>query len=134
MAKVRIGRFEVDEAELARQHREAVRRGAEALKTEPQARRATYDRNSNSLIIELKNGVTFFIPCDLLQGLKGARPDDIAEIELMPRGAALHWEKLDQDFSVAGLMSGVYGNEAWMKSLEGENGRVASQSRKRKTG
>ena len=134
MAKVRIGKFEVDEAELERQHREAVRRGNEALKTEPQARRATYDRDSNRLVIELKNGVMFIIPCDLLQGLRGAHRDEIAEVELMPRGAALHWEKLDVDFSVAGLMRGIYGNEAWMESLQRENGKIATQSRKRKTG
>src|SRR6266542_5866644 len=134
MARVRIGRFEVDEAELERQHREAVRRGNEALKTEAQARRATYDRDSNRLIIELKNGVVFMIPCDLLQGLRGANRDEIAEVELMPRGAALHWEKLDVDFSVGGLMRGIYGNEAWMESLQRENGKVGAQTRKRKTG
>ncbi len=134
MARVRIGKFEVDEAELERQHCEAVRRGNEALKTEAQARRATYDRDSNRLIIELKNGVVFMIPCDLLQGLRGANRDEIAEVELMPRGAALHWEKLDVDFSVGGLMRGIYGNEAWMESLQRENGKIATQTRKRKTG
>src|SRR2546430_14362935 len=85
MAKVRIGKFEVDEAELERQHRKAVRLGNEALKTEPQARRATYDRDSNRLVIELKNGVMFIIPCHLLQGLRRAHRDEIAEVELMPR-------------------------------------------------
>ncbi len=134
MAKVRIGKFAVDETELELQHREAVRLGNEALKTEPQARRATYDRDSNRLVIELKNGVVFIIPCHLLQGLRRAHRDEIAEVELMPRGAALHWEKLDVDFSVGGLMRGVYGNEAWMESLQRENGKIATQSRKRRTG
>ena len=129
-----MGKWRMSDEEFERQYVEATRRGNEALKTEPQARRATYDRDSNRLVIELKNGVMFIIPCDLLQGLRGAHRDEIAEVELMPRGGALHWEKLDVDFSVAGLMRGIYGNEAWMESLQRENGKIATQTRKRKTG
>ncbi len=124
----------MSDEEFERQDIEATRRGEQALKSEAQARRATYDRDSNHLVIELKNGVVFIIPCDLVQGLRGAHRDEIAEVELMPRGAALHWEKLDVDFSVGGLMRGIYGNEAWMESLQRENGKVAAQTRKRKTG
>jgi hypothetical protein len=127
MAKVKIGRFEIDEEELERQHREAVRRSKEAGKTEPQAKAAYYDRKADHLVIELKNRVTFIIPCELIQGLRGADPDLIAEVELMPRGAALHWEKLDQDFSVAGLMAGIFGTRAWMSELARRGGRVTSE-------
>jgi len=129
-----MGKWRMSDEEFERQYIEATRRGERALKTETQARRATYDRDSNRLIIELKNGVVFIIPCDLLQGLRGANQDEIAEVELMPRGAALHWEKLDADFSVGGLMRGIYGNEAWMESLQRENGKVVTQNRKQKTG
>jgi len=129
-----MGKWKMSEEEFERQYAESTRRGKEALKIEPQARRANYDRSSNRLIVELKNGVVFIIPCDLLQGLRGAHPDDIAEVELMPRGAALHWEKLDADFSVGGLMRGIYGNKNWMESLRQENGKIAAQTRKRRTG
>lgn len=129
-----MGKWRMSDEEFERQDIEATRRGEQALKSEAQARRATYDRDSNHLVIELKNGVVFIIPCDLVQGLRGAHRDEIAEVELMPRGAALHWEKLDVDFSVGGLMRGIYGNEAWMESLQRENGKVAAQTRKRKTG
>ncbi|MDQ3753480.1 MAG: DUF2442 domain-containing protein, partial [Acidobacteriota bacterium] len=89
MAKVKIGKWEIDEEELERQHSEAVRRGEERMATEPQAKSASYDRKTNRLIIEMENGSTFILPCQLLQGLAGAAPEDIAEVELLPYGNAL---------------------------------------------
>jgi hypothetical protein len=130
MAKVRIGKFAVDEAELGRQHAEAVRRGEEKLKTEPQARAAAYDPNTNRLIIDLKNGTTFIVPCNLVQGLSSAKPELMAEVELLPRGAALHWEKLDVDLSLAELISGVFGSESWMaRELGRKGGSVKSEAK-----
>ncbi|HWX41248.1 MAG TPA: DUF2442 domain-containing protein [Blastocatellia bacterium] len=49
------------------------------------------------------------VPVALLDEFARARPRDIAAMELGPRGAALHWEKLDLDFSVAGLLTTVLG-------------------------
>lgn len=126
---VKMGRFEYSEKELKRQFAAATKRGKEAMRREPQARSATYDRATNRLIIELKNGATFIIPCDLIQGLRGADPDLIAEVELGPRGAALHWEKLDQDFSVAGLLAGLFGTKAWMAELGRLGGSRTSEAK-----
>lgn len=92
-------------------------------KTEPQARSVSYDRKTDRLIIELKNGATFMVPCNLIQGLRDAPPELIAEVNLRPRGAALHWETLDVDFSLAALIAGMFGSEAWMSSLAKEMGR-----------
>ncbi len=130
MAKVKMGRWEVDAEELERQIEEATKRGEETLKTEPQASAVTYDQDTNRLIIELKNGATFIVPCDLIQGLRGANPDEIAEVELRPYGLALHWPKLDQDFSVAGLMAGVFGTKAWMAEMGRKGGRVTSEAKR----
>lgn len=124
-----MGKWKMDDEEFNRQYREAVRRGQEREKTEPQAKSAHYDRKTDRLVVELKNGVTLIIPCELIQGLRGADPDLIAEVELMPRGAALHWERLDQDFSVAGLLSGVFGTKAWMAELGRHGGSVASEAK-----
>ncbi len=129
MAKTKIGKFEIDEAELDRQHREAVRRGKEKIKTEPQAKSARYDSDSNRLVIEMKNGATFIIPCNLMQGLRGASPADIAAVRLLPRGAALHWEKLNVDFSVAGLLAGLFGTRAWMAEMGRRGGSTTSEAK-----
>jgi hypothetical protein len=129
MADLKAGKWTYTEEELERMFDEADRRGKESLKTEIQAHEARYDRKTDRLVIELKNGATFIVPCDLIQGLRGADPKDIAAVELGPRGASLHWEKLDQDFTVGGLLRGIFGTKKWMAELERESGRAKSKAK-----
>jgi hypothetical protein len=49
---------------------------------------------------------------------------------MMPRGAALHWENLDQDFSVAGLLAGIFGTKAWMAELGRQGGSITSEAKR----
>ncbi len=116
-AMLKAGKWTYTEKELERMFAEADRRGKEALKTEIQARRAYYDQATGRLVLELKNGATHSVPCHLIQGLRNADPADIAAVELGPRGASLHWERLDQDFTVGGLVCGIYGTKKWMAEL-----------------
>ncbi|MCI0387355.1 MAG: DUF2442 domain-containing protein [Acidobacteria bacterium] len=129
MATIKAGKWTMTDEEFERQYAEATKRGKEEMAAEIQARAASYDRASDRLIIDLKNGATFIIPCDLIQGLRDAGPDDIAAVELGPRGASLHWEKLDQDFTVGGLAHGIFGTKAWMKELGRAGGRVKSRAK-----
>lgn len=139
MNKAKFGEWEYSEEELRKQFTRATKVGEKAMREEPQARSAHYDRNSNRIIIDLKNGATFIVPCELVQGLADASPQDIAEVELGPRGASLHWEKLDVDFSLEGLMTGRFGTKSWM-SRKQRSGRATSirrnngQANRRKTG
>ena len=52
--------------EFDRMHQEVVRRGEEAMRTEPQAQSAHYDRESNRIVLALKNDTTFIFPCAAL--------------------------------------------------------------------
>jgi hypothetical protein len=88
------------------------------MKTEPRATSAHYDPATGRLVIELANGCVFVVPVDLLQGLRGASDQDLADFELMPRGFDLHWKKLDAQFTVAGLLAGRFGTKTWMTELE----------------
>ena len=117
MAKIKLGKWEVEEEELLREIEEATRRGEESLKTEIQASAARYDQATGRLVLELKNGATFIVPCELIQGLRDAPPEQIAKVKLGPRGASLHWAKLDIDFSVGGLVQGRFGAKKWMEQL-----------------
>jgi hypothetical protein len=103
--------------------------GAQRLadETEPRAVAARYDRASGQFIINLNNGTTFIFPADLCQGLAGADPDLLAEVEITPSGAGLHWERLDNDFSIMGLMLGSFGGKTWMAKLRSEFARQAAQ-------
>ena len=74
--------------------------------------------SADRIIINLKSGATFSFPPELAQGLAGASPEDLAEVEVTPSGDGLHWEKLDADFSVPALLAGVFGTEAWMAQIK----------------
>jgi hypothetical protein len=105
------------EAEFERQNRLATARGKRAIKNEIQARGAHFDRETARLVVDLKNGATLALPTQRIQGLRNAPGKLIAQVELGPRGASLHWEELDADFSVAGLLKGAFGSKAWMAEL-----------------
>ena len=104
MAKIKLGKWEVEEAELKREIAEATRRGKEALKTEPRVQAARFDPAAKQLVIELHNGCVCSCPADLLPGLRGASAADLADFELMPGGFDLHWKRLDVQYTVAGLL------------------------------
>jgi hypothetical protein len=126
---IKAGKWTLTEEEFERQHAEATRRSKEAMRTEIQAHEARYDRETDRLVLELKNGAIFIVPCNLIQGLRDAEPADIAAVELGQRGASLHWEKLDQDFSVDGLVRGIFGTKKWMAELERAGGRIKSKAK-----
>ncbi|MDX6712195.1 MAG: hypothetical protein QOH96_3211 [Blastocatellia bacterium] len=127
MGKVKIGKFEVDDETLATQHREAVRRGKETMQTQPRAVEAYYE--NGRVVVNLSNGCTFIFPPEISQGLAGASPSDLKEVEILPPGFALHWETLDADFSLPGLMAGIFGSNAWMAE-EGRHGGSATTEAK----
>ena len=85
--------------------------------TEPRARSAHYDRATGNIVIHLKDGAVFSFPHHLGQGLAGAAPDDLADLEVTPFGVGLHWQALDVDLTVPSLLQGIYGTRAWMEQL-----------------
>lgn len=94
----------------------ALARGQRRLLTEPQATRARYDRRTGRVVVDLTNGCSFVFPARSLQGLARASDAELADIEILGAGHGLHWEALDADFTVAGLLMGVFGTRAWMTS------------------
>lgn len=106
---------EVTDEELQR----ARERGEELWATEPRASAARYDRKSGRVVIDLTNGSTFMFPARLAQGLTDASDDDLAQITLMGEGYALHWETINEGFTVPGLLAGLFGTRKYMAQLAG---------------
>lgn len=77
-----------------------------------------YMPGEDLLLIVMKSGQRVAIPVEDLQDLANADRKLVAEFELIGSGSAVHWEKLDVDFSTEGLAQGLYGNERWMKRLQ----------------
>ena len=106
------------EEEFERQYRAAQRRGRRSLTNTPRAQAAHYDPTSQRIVIEFLNRSTFTFPVELVQGLRQASTEDLAEIRLLAQGLALDWPRLYVQLSIAGLLAGQFGTKAWMAELE----------------
>ena len=98
----------------------ARKAGRKAEATEPRAVSATYDARSKRLIINLRSGATFLLPIKLVEGLESATRKEIAAVEILGNGSALHWETLDIDLSVPHLLMGQFGTKAWMSQTRSQ--------------
>jgi hypothetical protein len=101
----------------------ASRAGRQAAKTEPRAASATYRAKDEALHVALTNGAKFIIPVKLIPELQKAPVRHIREVEVLGRGGGLHWETLDVDISVPGLIASVFEGPTWLAEL----GRVGGQ-------
>lgn len=70
---------------------------------------ARYDRRTARVIVDLSTDVQLAFPAQLVEGLSGASPDNLAEIEISPAGLGLHWPKLDADVYIPALLQGALG-------------------------
>jgi hypothetical protein len=77
----------------------------------------SFNREHRLLIVVLSNGSRLAIPQEDLQHLADVSVDDAADVSIEMLGSGIHWEKLDLDFSVQGLLKGRRGNPAWMTRL-----------------
>jgi len=112
----------------------ALQRGKDAALNEPRAAFARYDRKLGRMIVELTNGCTFSFPPHLAQGLETATEDQLAQVEILGRGYGLHWEALDADLSVPGLLVGLFGTRSHMARLAGRATSPAKAAAARENG
>jgi hypothetical protein len=74
-----------------------------------------FDAASGRIVVEFANGAAFMVPARSLEGLAEATDEQLAEVELLGE-TGLHWESLDIDYSISGLMSGVFGSRTFMEA------------------
>jgi len=88
----------------------------------PRAVSAHYDRKTGRIGVHLSsNLIVSFSPADV-EGLEGARPDELKRIEISPSGFGIHFPTLDADLYVPGLLEGFLGSRAWMAARLGQMG------------
>jgi hypothetical protein len=98
----------------------AIERGRQALETEPRAASARYDRALDRVVVDLTNGCAFAFPPRLAQGLEAATDDQLDEVQILGLGYGLHWETLDVDLSIPGLLAGLFGTKTYMARRAGQ--------------
>lgn len=122
-------------AELTREQIEAANESGRSVReTRPHARTARYDAKAGRVIVELTNGATFAFPPRLVEGLHHATEAEIADVEVIGGGFGLHWEALDLDYTVPGLVNGVFGTAKWMAANAGRTSSAAKAAAARANG
>jgi hypothetical protein len=121
----------MSDAEFARQFVAATRRGEERLDRDPRSIGVRYDRRTRKVVIDLDNGCTLLVPPELAEGLTSATAAELAQVCLLGPGTTIAWPGLDVQFSVAGLLAGIFGTRAWMAELGRSGGRVRSAAKSR---
>ncbi len=95
----------------------------------PRAKAARYDSKNRRIVVSLSNGCLFAFPPEQAQGLSGATAAQLGRVEVVGRGYGLHWQELDADLSVPGLLAGLFGSAAWMVEM-GRRGGAATTAAK----
>jgi hypothetical protein len=90
---------------------------------------ASYDRPTGRVMVELTNGFVFGFPAGSIPELAKASPAALAMVELSPGGSGLHWEALDVDLSVPGLLLSSMGRSEKLRELARLAGRVSSPAK-----
>jgi hypothetical protein len=93
----------------------ANEQGRIEFETKPHAASASFERSSGLMTLKLYNGCSFtFAPRDV-QGLDAATDNQIEAFELSFTGYGLHWDDLDVDITVPGLLAGSFGTARFMQ-------------------
>ena len=112
-------------AEILKQVRAARKQDARDRKSGRRATSASYDRRTGRIMLELTSGFVFGFPAKAIPALANATADQLAAVKVSPGGSGLHWEELDADLSVAGLLLSAVSRSEKLSELA----RVAGQSR-----
>jgi hypothetical protein len=80
-------------------------------------------------MVELTSGYVFGFPAKLIPQLSKASPDLLGMVEVSPGGIGLHWEALDVDLSVPGLLVSSLGRSERARELARLAGRTTSRAK-----
>lgn len=113
---------------------EALERGRRAQANEPRARAARYDADQRQIIVELTNGAVFIFPPALVKTLAGVDPAALADVTVLGSGYGLHWEALDLDLTVPGLLAEVFATQSHLARKAGQITSTAKSAAARANG
>lgn len=115
----------------AEEFKRATRRGRELLEHTPVAVEAHYDRKRERIVVRLSSDLEIsFSPRDA-QGLEHGTAAQLAQVEILPPGLGLHWEELDADLWIPGILEGIMGSRKWMAARLGQAGGQATSPAKK---
>jgi hypothetical protein len=70
----------------------------------------------------MNNGLEVTFDPARQQELVGAKPEQLAEVEISGRGSAIYFPQLDASIYIPGLLQGLTGTKRWMAQQLGREG------------
>ena len=95
----------------------------------PRVMAVRYDRKSKLVVLELSNAAQLTIPADKLQGVATASEAARSDVRILGPNWAIEFPKIDEQFTVESLLTGVFGNRQWMIKLSKPASRPKSPRR-----
>jgi len=74
---------------------------------------AHYDAGTGVIHVKLKTGMTISFPKERAQALANATDEQLSEIEISPAGWSIDFPRIDDGFTIEGLLAGRFGNSHW---------------------
>ena len=74
---------------------------------------AHYDASTGMVHVKLKAGMTISFAKERSQALAKATDEQLSEVEVSPAGWSVDFPRIDDGFSLEGLLSGRFGNDRW---------------------
>jgi hypothetical protein len=102
------------------QNEAAVREAREADRIEPRAGAVRYDAERGLVLVELRTGFAFGFPPERIDGLESATAADLGDVRISPSGDGLHWDNLNVDASLTGLIAEALNLREWAPRLMGQ--------------
>jgi len=124
MAKSRTTR-----TEILRQISAARATDARQRKAGQRAVSAYYDRDTGRVMMELTSGFVFGFPAKAVPALARASVEQLAAVELSPGGSGLHWDSIDADLSIPGLLLSSIDRSEKLSELARLAGRSKSRAK-----
>lgn len=91
--------------------------------------KASYRPKGGLIVLVLSSGIEVAIPRALLQGLQGAKPEDLRQIKIEGPGTGLHWPALGVDHYVPELLRGAFGTRQWMAAWGKKGGKARTPAK-----
>ncbi len=103
-------------------------RTAEENALRPRAVGVAFLSERNRVWIEMNNGLEVTFDPERQQELVGAKPEQLAEVEISGRGSAIYFPRLDASIYIPGLLQGLTGTKRWMAQQLGREGGKAKSA------
>ena len=102
-------------------HNEVAIRGAGAAdRIEPRANAVMYDPGRELILVELRSGHVFGFPPGFVAGLRGAGEEQLWQGRISPSGDGLHWDDLEVNVSLTGLVAQALNLREWAPRIMGQ--------------